>query len=54
MQHAVGSFTGTAQAAQEGLQLDQAAGTQGFCEPRAPGLAEAQGHRAQDFTETAS
>lgn len=36
MQHSVDSFTGAAQAAQEGLQLDQAADARGFCEPHAP------------------
>lgn len=36
MQHSVDSLTRAAQAAQEGLQLDQAADARGFCEPRPP------------------
>ena len=54
MQHAVGSFTGAAEAAQEGLQLDQAVGTGGFREPHAQGPTTARCHRTQDFTGTAS
>lgn len=35
VQHAVGGLAGAAQAAQEGLQLDQAADTRDVCEPHA-------------------
>lgn len=59
VQHPVGGFAGTAQAAQQGLQLDQAADTGGSCDPqvlpcpaRPHGLTELGGSRAQDFTGT--
>lgn len=47
VQHPVGGFAGTAQAAQQGLQLDQAADTGGSCDPQALPCPSTQPDRAR-------